>query len=277
MKTFVVVPTYNESENILRLIEAIFDLQIPDLSVLLVDDHSPDGTGKLIEQIMPRFPSLYLAERLDDKGRGTAGITGFAIALELGADAIVEMDADFSHPPETILNLLEQLEKAPLVIASRRHPNSEDQRPRLRRWITRLSNLYIRWILKTGSNDPQDWTSGFRAYRREVFEKIPVQSMISDGPSLLQEILYRALLQHCPVAEIPFKMIDRRLGKSSFTVKIALQSLLMNLFYRLRFSKKPVGFTLSKYRIQSDTWHQNPRHFRITQMPGINTGIAINR
>lgn len=241
MKSFVVVPTYNESRNIGRLIEEILETArasgLNDLSILVVDDHSPDGTSALVSGLAASDPRVHLAERVNDKGRGTAGIVGFDLALKLGAEAVIEMDADFSHPPREIPRLLDTLARADIAIASRLAPGARDLRPLRRRAITWLANRYARgWLaLPSHRSRVRDWTTGFRAYRRAVFERVPVSALISRGPSILQEILFRALNQGLTAAEIPFEMKDREAGQSTFSSKVARQSLMSIPAYRILF------------------------------------------
>lgn len=240
MKKFVIVPTYNESLNIERLLDGIFSQPIEDLHALVVDDNSPDGTSRKVEALKAKHPRLWLVERLDEKGRGSAGVTGFEIAMQLGADAIVEMDADFSHPPTDLPRLFAALEHADIAIASRLAAGAMDTRPAPRRFITLLANAYTRALLQRPGHRSrvQDWTTGFRAYKRRVFEAIPPASLISQGPSILQEILLRALNAGMTATEIPFRMVDREAGASTFSRKVAVQSLLSIPAYRILFGPR---------------------------------------
>lgn len=265
MKSFVIVPTYNESKNIERLIRELLDLRIPGLSILVVDDHSPDGTSEIVSQLSEAHPEVLLAERVDDKGRGTAGIVGFDLALKLGADRIIEMDADFSHPPREIPRLLAGLAESDIVIASRLAPGARDLRPLPRRLVTAAANRYARLFLERPHHQSRvrDWTTGFRAYRRKVFESVPCDSLVSRGPSILQEILFRALNLGCTASEIPFEMKDREAGESTFSSKVARQSLLSIPAYRILFSGYGVDtrreFRLRSYRVENPS----PRHYRL--------------
>lgn len=249
-QTFVVVPTYNESANIARIIAAIFESS-PGIQVLVVDDRSPDGTSDRVRELIPRHPGLHLLTRHTDRGRGTAGIAGFALAMQLGAQAILEMDADFSHPPTVIPALLEGLRGSDIVIASRLLRGSRDRRPWARKLITTLGNRYVRFFLeRPGHSRVRDWTTGFRAYRRSVFEKLPPEALISRGPSILQEILYRALQLGSTASEIPFEMVDREHGVSSFNSRIARQSLLSVPCYRILFSGEGKPFCLPRIPVK---------------------------
>ncbi len=249
MKRFVVVPTYNESANIVRLLDAIHAQGIPDLRIVVVDDHSPDGTAKLAEAQASRIPGLSVLDRVDDRGRGTAGIVGFDFALKLGADAIVEMDSDFSHPPSCLPALFEGLARADIVVASRLARGAVDRRPFPRRLITFFSNLYVRLFLqrRVHASRVRDWTSGYRAYRREVFERVLPATLVSRGPSILQEILYRALNMSCTAVEIPFQMQDRAAGVSTFNTRVARQSFLAVPCYRILYGGGSREFRLEEF------------------------------
>lgn len=249
MRRFVVVPTYNESANIVRLLDAIHAQGIPDLRIVVVDDHSPDGTAKRAEAQASRIPGLTVLERVDDRGRGTAGIVGFDFALKLGAEAIVEMDSDFSHPPSCLPALFNGLARADIVVASRLARGAVDRRPALRRLITLCSNLYVRLLLqrRAHASRVRDWTSGYRAYRRQVFDRIPPATLVSRGPSILQELLYRALNAGLTAAEIPFQMQDRAAGVSTFNLRVARQSLLAVPCYRILYGDRAPEFRLSEY------------------------------
>lgn len=259
MKSFVVVPTYNEAGNIERLIHELFALGAAGLNVLVVDDSSPDGTSRIVEKLAADLPGLFLVERIGQKGRGTAGIVGFEIALKLGSEAIIEMDADFSHPPATVPELLGALSGADIAIASRLAPGSKDDRPWPRRVLTRFANSYARAFSqkKEHVSKVADWTTGFRAYRREVFEKVPPRSLVSRGPSILQEILFRSLNQGMSATEIAFDMVDRKVGQSSFNRKIALQSLAAIPAYRAIFGGVGPEFDL----LQVHSEQKNSQHY----------------
>ena len=227
MPPFVVVPTRNESANVEPLIRELFALPVADLHVLVVDDDSPDGTSRIVAGLCAEFARLRLLTRVGLKGRGSAGVHGLQFALQLGADTAVEMDADFSHPPSLIPRLLAGLADADITIASRLAPGAQDTRPASRRAITQAANLYARAFLQRRGHASRvrDWTSGFRAYRREALERIGLATLTAQGPSILQEMLYRALQEGCIAHEIPFTMHDRRAGTSTFSRNIAMQSL----------------------------------------------------
>jgi dolichol-phosphate mannosyltransferase len=147
------------------------------------------------------------------------------------------MDSDFSHPPEDLPKLFEGLKQADIVVASRLAPGAVDERPFLRKFITYLANIYARFFMDHHSHRShiRDWTTGYRAYRKVVFERVPPQNLISQGPSVVQEVLWRAMNQGSTAIEIPFHMINRAQGKSSFNSKVAKQSIFSIIGYWILF------------------------------------------
>lgn len=223
----VLLPTYNERENIEALIPALFE-QV-DCRVLVVDDASPDGTAEAVERLQKRFPRLRLIKRRR-RGRGSAGVAGFRAILQTPAKAVVEMDADFSHDPRDVPRLLAGLSKYDIVIGSRLVRGAMDQERSLsRRWTTKLANRYIAAVLRM---PPWDITSGFRVYRREVLETVLANPMASNGPSIVVEVLYNAYLQGFYIGQVPIVFRERRKGRSKLGPKILLQSLAMPLLFR---------------------------------------------
>jgi dolichol-phosphate mannosyltransferase len=212
MKTFVVIPSYNESENIKKLIEAILDLKIKDLEIVVVDDDSPDGTWKIVKEIGEENDAVHLLHRTQDRGRGTAGVAGFKYALSQDADYILEMDADFSHDPKYIPELLEYMGDADLVLGSRGVAGGEDVgRSAIRRAITRMANAYIRLMF---GMKVRDCNSGYRCFKREVLEAIDLDSTMSDGPAIVQEWLYKTHLKGFKIKEAPIVFVERQEGES---------------------------------------------------------------
>jgi len=232
-KTLVVIPTYNERENIGPLLREIFELDV-ELHVLIVDDDSPDGTGQIAEGLKALYPRLEVMHRYRERGRGKAGIAGFQRALALGADYIIEMDADFSHHPRYIPLMLKEIEDCDVVIGSRAVAGGADiGRSLLRVWITRMANLYIRWLFDL---QIRDCTSGYRCFRRKVLETIPLASLRSTGPSIVEEILYYCHRYGFQIREIPIIFTERRKGKSSLTLVKLWQTYLM--LHRIRWGQK---------------------------------------
>lgn len=233
MKAMAMVPTYNESGNIERLITEIL-AQGDDVGVVVVDDDSPDGTWKIVEEYSKRDPRVHLLRRIGRRGRGTAGIEGFQYAVKQGVEFIIEMDADFSHKPSYISGFLKEMKDCDLLIGSRMvKGGGETGRGPLRQWITKGANLYIRLMLGLPYKDA---TSGFRIFRREVLEAVDLNNLISTGPSILQEILYMAHRKGFRIKEVPIIFEDRTVGQSTFNSKIMRQSLMMIPRIRGRYS-----------------------------------------
>ncbi len=230
MKTTVVIPTYNEKENIGDLINFIVDLNIRGLDILVVDDNSPDGTGQIVKDIGKNNPSVNLLTRTKKRGRGFAGIEGFQRACNEGADYIIEMDGDFSHHPRYIPDFLEKIPCYDIVIGSRFVPGGQDEdRGLYRKIVTILAGIYIRTLL--GINI-RDVSSGYRCFKRHVFELVDLEDFISAGPPIVTEILYKARLKNLNMYEIPIVFKDRVKGKTKLDYITLLESLVMVL--RLR-------------------------------------------
>ena len=218
------LPTYNESLNILPLAREILALG-EQYRVLVIDDHSPDGTWKLVEEAGKAEPRLLLLHRTQDKGRGRSGRDGFARALELGAEVVVEMDADFSHQPRYIPELVRALgpEGSPcgLVLGSRAVAGGMDaDRGWRRRLITKLANLYIRVLLGVSVHD---CNSGFRCWRRSTLERIRADQAFSPGPAIVQELLYKTARARIGIREVPIEFTNRLHGQSTLTLRTLMQ------------------------------------------------------
>ncbi len=234
-RIYVMIPTYNEKENIENLIRAIRDLKIPGLQLVVVDDDSPDGTGRLLDRISARRPEVHVIHRRQERGRGTAGIAGFKYALAHGADMVIEMDADFSHHPQYLPALIAAASESDIVVGSRFVPGGRDlDRGWFRHAITLFANFYIRKLLKI--RDVHDCTSGYRLFRRRVLQVVNLDNTISLGPSVVQELLYKAVLRGFRVREIPIVFVDRKRGESTFSWRIMIQSFLMTLILKFLFS-----------------------------------------
>ncbi|MBL7055965.1 polyprenol monophosphomannose synthase [Candidatus Woesearchaeota archaeon] len=217
MKTFVMVPTYNEKENIRQLIDCILKLKIKNLEIIVVDDNSPDETWKIVEKISKKDKRVHLLLRKKDKGRGSAGKDGFIYCIKNKADVIIEMDADFSHNPKYIPFMLNELKKYDVVLGSRRVKGSKEMgRGFLRRFITWGANLYITLMLGI---HVKDCNSGFRCFKSEVIEKINPYKLSSKGPAIVQEVLFKVHLKGFKIKEIPITFTDRTKGKSKLGIK----------------------------------------------------------
>lgn len=230
LRTIVVTPTYNEALNIVPLIREV--MALPGVSAMVVvDDNSPDGTGRLVQELQDEISGVHLLQPAQRLGRGGAAIAGLRMALELGADRVIEMDSDYSHTPHFIPVLLQESAHYDLVIGSRLVPGGGDRcRPFLRRVVTRLACAYVRLLLNMEVRDP---TSGFRCYRRDVLSAVKLSELISTGPSELLEILHLALLRGFTAGEIPIEFIDRRHGQTKLHFFLLLDT--MRMVVKLRW------------------------------------------
>jgi dolichol-phosphate mannosyltransferase len=216
----VIIPTYNEAENLPKLISQVFDLAIPGLKILVVDDHSPDGTGELADSLCKEYNGyLDVLHRPGKLGLGTAYIQGMQKALQSGADAVAQMDADFSHPPELLKELLAGLRKYDIAMGSRYIPGgSVDQRwPTWRRGLSAFGNLYARSILRLPVKDA---TGGYRMWRRATLEAMPLERVRSNGYAFQVEMAYIAYRLGFRFCELPFYFADRKWGHSKMSFRI---------------------------------------------------------
>lgn len=216
------VPTYNEAGNIEPLAKELIGLG-PTVRVLVIDDHSPDGTWKLVEEMGESEPRIRCLHRTEDKGRGRSGRDGFVEALAMGADIVIEMDADFSHQPSYIPALIERLradDKTGLVLGSRGVAGGKDaDRGFLRQLITKGANLYIRLLLGV---PVRDCNSGFRCWDAKTLRAIDVGSTFSAGPAIVQELLFKTARAGIGIGEVPIAFVNRFEGESTLTLRILL-------------------------------------------------------
>src|SRR6266567_8170339 len=200
MKTLLITPTYNEIENLRPLLEEIFSYA-PETDVLIVDDHSPDGTGELADEIQNENPRVKVLHRPDKMGLGTAYIVGFKYAIEHSYDAAFEMDADFSHDPRYLPDFLQAIEHADLVIGSRYvHGGGTPNWSVVRRLISGGGNIFARFMLGI---PVRDCTAGFRCYRREVLQSIDLDTVQSQGYAFQVELAYRVMQHGFKIVETP--------------------------------------------------------------------------
>lgn len=228
----VVLPTYNERENLPELVEAVLAAS-PALSILVVDDASPDGTGELADRLVAQHPGrVAVLHRPKKLGLGSAYIDGFRAALERDVDLVFEMDADFSHSPRHLPELMDAIRNADLVIGSRYVPGGGIRHWGLfRRLLSAGGNLYARWILGVAI---RDLTSGFKCYRRSVVELLQRGDIRSNGYAFQIETTYRTLLAGFRVHEVPIVFEDRHVGQSKMSKAIFLEAVRMVPALRLR-------------------------------------------
>jgi len=224
MNTSIVIPTYNEKENLPLIINSLFDLKIPDLNILVVDDNSPDGTGEIADKLKQQYPgAISVLHREGKKGLGTAYLEGFKYSLDRGADQIVQMDADFSHNPEKVLNLLEGLKEKDMVLGSRYVSGGslDDRWAIWRKGLSSFGNFYARVILRMPI---QDVTGGFRAWRRDTLLGIPLDRVKSQGYAFQVEMAYITYLSGFSISEIPIYFADRTRGDSKMSINIQIEA-----------------------------------------------------
>ena len=221
---WLVLPTYNEADNVGPITAAV-RVQLPDGSrILVVDDNSPDGTGRIADRLAAADPGLEVLHRAEKEGLGPAYVAGFGHALERGAQVVVQMDADFSHDPADVPRLLAATEDSDLVIGSRYVDGGgvSDWGP-VRRTISRGGSAYARGVLGV---EVRDLTGGFKAIRREVLESIDLDSISSLGYAFQVELTYRAIRAGFRVVEVPITFRDRRVGQSKMTGAIVVEAAL---------------------------------------------------
>lgn len=228
-KTLIIIPSYNEKENIASLIDALLKLPV-GADVLVVDDSS-DGTAAMLKEKQVTEPRLFLIAREKKSGRGTAVLEGFRFALSRDYQRIVEMDADFSHDPKELSSLLALSGSNTLVIGSRYLKTSKILNwPRSRRVFSKCANFYAHIVLGIGIHD---YTNGYRVYGREALEKLDIEKIKSRGYIVLSEIAYQLFRKGVSFAEVPTIFVNRARGVSSFSLKEAREAFLSVL--RIRF------------------------------------------
>jgi dolichol-phosphate mannosyltransferase len=226
MKILYIVPTYNEAENLPRLVDAYFAQPVPGAHLLVVDDNSPDGTGQIADRLSQESEGcLHVIHRAGKQGLGTAYIQGFQWALQQGYDAIGQMDADFSHPLDKIPAMVDAVSCSDIVIGSRYTPGgSLDERwPAWRKGLSAFGNFYARTILGI---PVRDVTGGFRLFRREAMAAMPLARVRSNGYVFQVEMAYVAYRLGFQFKEIPIHFADRRWGQSKMSFKIQVEAAL---------------------------------------------------
>ncbi len=223
MRITIVTPTYNEAENLPKLVSALFSLPL-DLRLLVVDDNSPDGTGKIADELVKKFPGrIEVLHRPGKMGLRSAYLNGFQKILDGDTQAIVQMDADFSHDPAALVNMAELLKTHDVVLGSRyAEGGSVDQQwPVWRKRLSAFGNFYARSILGLPFHDV---TTGYRMWRRETLNHMPFERIQSNGYVFLVEMAYLAHCLEFKIGESPIYFADRRWGKSKMSIKIQVEA-----------------------------------------------------
>ena len=227
MQLTVVTPTYNEAENVRPMAEALLDLGIPTLDILIVDDESPDGTGRIADELTVQHPGrIRVLHRSGQRGLGRAYIDGFRWALEHGADFIVQMDCDFSHSPSYIPQFLERIQDYDVVVGSRYVQGGKtDEDWGWGRWLLSwwANSIYTRLILGCKVKDA---TAGFKCWRRETLQGIELNRVRSQGYVFQVEMAYVAEKLGYRVLEIPIYFEDRHIGHSKMTMSVKIEAAL---------------------------------------------------
>ncbi len=230
-RILVFLPTYNEAENIERMVGLVLSKN-QDIDVLVLDDESPDGTGVIADRLSGENNRVKVIHGARKRGRGLAGRDGYIFGLKEGYDIVLEMDADGSHDPEYIPSLLSALSDADMVLGSRRiEGGGEEGRSGPRVILTYLANLYIRILLGVRV---KDCNSGFRCFKREVLTAIDVEKIFSTGPGIVQEVLYKVHLKGFRIKEVPIMFKERQAGIS----KLGLKAIIVGLFLILKLKLK---------------------------------------
>jgi dolichol-phosphate mannosyltransferase len=232
MRTLVVNPTYLEAENIAEVLRRT-RAAVPEASILVVDDNSPDGTGELAEEAARELGAIEVLHQPAKNGLGNAYRAGFAVGLAQGYEVLVQMDADLSHDPAQLPSLLDAVEQgADLAIGSRYVPGgSIPHWPAHRRAMSKYGNLYATTVLALGVNDA---TSGFRAYRGDVLERVDYSSTRAAGYGFQIELAYRVAQAGGKIAQLPITFTDRVRGQSKMTLSIAAEELLLVTWWGIR-------------------------------------------
>jgi len=231
MRPLIIIPTYNERDNIQKLIPLLMELDL-SLSILVVDDNSPDGTGKLVNDMSEQNDRIQVLHRPGKLGLGSAYIAGFKHAIQQDVDCIFEMDADFSHDPDMISEFLEKLETCDVVIGSRYISGINVVNwPMSRLLLSYIANFYTRII--TGMSI-QDATSGFKCFKREVLELIDLDRVRSDGYAFQIEMNFRCWRKGFRICEIPIIFVDRHSGTSKMSRRIIYEAIWIVWWLRLQ-------------------------------------------
>jgi len=234
LKVAIVVPTYNEAETLPVLIEKVLEQNIDELGFVVVDDGSPDGTGDIADRLADEFDGVFIVLHREGKqGLGTAYMAGFQIALDAGADQIIEMDADLSHPPEVLHGLIVELDGADVAVASR-YVSGGGVDPEWswgRRQISYWGNVGIRSVLGLKVKDA---TSGFKGFRRKALGSIGIERLTLTGFGFQAEVAYRCQQAGMDVVEHPYTFMERTAGKSKMTFGIVVEAFFHLLWLRIR-------------------------------------------
>lgn len=252
IRALVVLPTYNERDNLVSIVERIVDL--PDFGVMVVDDASPDGTGELADRLAQSYPGrVEVVHRTGPRGLGRSYVEGFQLALEKGISFVIQMDADWSHDPAYLPEIVAVAASHDLVIGSRYlNGVSVVNWPLRRVLLSTFANRYVRAVIGLNTHD---CTAGYRCWRREALERIPLASIASEGYSFQVEMLFEADAAGCTITEVPIIFIERRAGSSKVSRKVVIESLMTpwrllgrRVLRQLRLARNPSAALVPRVR-----------------------------
>jgi dolichol-phosphate mannosyltransferase len=234
LKTLIIVPTYNELENLPIIVAGILT-KAPEVNILVADDDSPDGTGQLADRLAAEYPRVFVMHRTEKAGLGAAYLAGFAWGIERGYELLVEMDADGSHRPEDLPNLLAAAVTADLTIGSRWvKGGSVVNWPLSRKLISRTGNTYANIMLRSGIND---MTAGFRAYKTSFLTKLDLSGVAARGYGFQVEMAWRSKRAGAKIVEVPITFVERIHGESKMSSGIVAEALWLVTKWGLGFKK----------------------------------------
>ncbi len=222
MQIAIIIPTYNEAENLPKMVSALFSLPL-SLRVVVVDDNSPDGTGKIADGLASKDTRIHVIHRTGKLGLRSAYIEGIRWALEDGAEAVAQMDADFSHDPQRLPEMARMLESCDMVLGSRYVAGGsvDEEWATWRKGLSAFANFYARRILGMPQHDV---TTGFRLWRRETLEGMPLERVQANGYVFLVEMAYLAYCLDYRIGEVPIYFADRKIGESKMSLKIQMEA-----------------------------------------------------
>ncbi|WP_250003551.1 polyprenol monophosphomannose synthase [Actinoplanes sp. M2I2] len=250
-RVLVVIPTYNEADNI-RLITERVRRAVPEVDILVADDNSPDGTGTIADELAVADDHIFVLHRAGKEGLGAAYKAGFAWAKNKGYDAVVEMDADGSHAPEELSKLLDALKENDAVLGTRYIPGGSVRNwPMRRLLLSRGGNIYIRLALRMPFRDA---TGGYRAYRMPVLDEINVETVASTGYSFQVELAWRSYQSGFRIAEVPITFTEREHGVSKMSGNIFKEQLLRVTLWGVQARRESVRKRFGKRAAEGSTW-----------------------
>ena len=245
-RVLVIIPTYNEAQNLRPIVERV-RRSVPEAHVLVADDNSPDGTGRLADELAAADDHVHVLHRLGKEGLGAAYLAGFAWGIEAGYDVLVEMDADGSHRPEELPKLLDALSEADLVLGSRWVEGGQVVNwPKSRELLSRGGNLWTRLALGIPLRDA---TGGYRVFRRDTLLGLGLDNVASAGYCFQVDLAWRALKAGYRVVEVPIIFVERERGDSKMSRKIVIEALVLTTLWGIRHRAEQLGHRLGRREV----------------------------